>query len=196
MNRETMRLREEVARLARRVEDLNRLLEERDRSARPDGNGGSDPDGRHSRRDLLRVAGAAVAGAAGGVLLNGLPAAATDGAGVVLGNTSGATLNDAAHTTSLTATATSGPTPLLKVIGPNAVPPASGPTLSAPLQVFGAVPSGAAPSFQPEGIDGWAASNVGAGVVGASDSGYGVLGETSSGLDLAAFGTGRLFQYS
>ena len=43
------------------------------------------PSSQHSRRDVLRLAGAAVVGAAGGVALNALPAAATQGSAVLAG---------------------------------------------------------------------------------------------------------------
>src|SRR5438094_9400344 len=93
----------EVARLSAIVEQLKGRLDGID--GRTNGHGGDIQP--HSRRDFVKLAGAAVAGAAGGVLLGGgLPAAAADGQNVILGNTSGTTvLNDAAHTTSLTATA-------------------------------------------------------------------------------------------
>lgn len=199
---ETVELRAEVARLTRMVEDLEVRLEAIDGGS-GSGQAGS---GRHSRRDLLRVAGAAVAGAAGGVLLNGLPAAASNGGNVVLGNTVGATLNDAANTTSLTATTTAGPTPLVEVIGPGASVPAappSGPELKGALQVFAQTGIPANPKAMPpvvarpsEGIDGWAPGGIGVGVLGASDVGYGVLGESGAAIDVAAFGTGRVFQFS
>src|SRR5439155_1278526 len=78
--------------------------------------------------------------AAAGGLHGGVPAAAADGANVILGHTSGVVLNDAAHTTSLTATAALGtPTPLVKIIGSGATPPSAppnGPDLEGALQVF------------------------------------------------------------
>src|SRR5437870_9164587 len=107
----------EVARLSAIVEQLKGRLDGID--GRTNGHGGEIQP--HSRRDFVKLAGAAVAGAAGGVLLGGVPAAAADTQNVILGNTAGTTvLNDAAHTTSLTATTTAGPTPLVKIIGPGA----------------------------------------------------------------------------
>src|SRR6267143_2049803 len=99
----------EVARLSAIVEQLKGRLDGIDRS---NGNGHGGEIQPHSRRDFVKLAGAAVAGAAGGVLLGGVPAAAADGANVILGNTSGVVLNDAGHTTSLTATAATNPNPL------------------------------------------------------------------------------------
>src|SRR2546427_3887060 len=125
----------EVARLSAIVEQLKGRLDGID--GRTNGHGGEIQP--HSRRDFVKLAGAAVAGAAGGVLLGGVPAAAADGANVILGNTSGVVLNDAGHTTSLTATAATNPNPLVEVIGPGAtVPgaPPAGPQLKGVLQVF------------------------------------------------------------
>ena len=185
----------ELERLRMTVEELK---------GRVDGMQGSSSNGHEliearSRRDMFKIAGAAVAGAAGGVLLSGIPAAAADGGSVVLGNTDPAHLatNDAAFTTTLTATGTDKPIPLVEVIGPNAtLPGTNGPTFGAPLQVFGAIPSGAIAGVLSEGVDGWSAGQTGAGLLGASDQGYGVVGETSQGIDIAAFGTGRLYQLS
>jgi hypothetical protein len=183
----------EIVRLSTIVDQLKGRLDGLDAGS----SNGHEGDKPSSRRDLLKMAGAAVAGAAGGLLLNGVPAAATDGSNVVLGNTSGATMNDAAHTTSLTATTTAGPIPLVEVIGPNAaVPTSNAPKFYAPLQSFAAIPSGAAAGTLAEGIDGWAPGGAGAGLVGSTDLGYGVIGQSGSGLDVAAYGTGRIFQFS
>jgi hypothetical protein len=192
----------EVARLSAIVEQLKGRVDGID--GRSNGHGGGEIQP-HSRRDFVKLAGAAVAGAAGGVLLGNVPAAAADGANVVLGNTVGTTvLNDAAHTTSLTATGTTGPTPLVEIIGPGAtvpgVPPA-GPDFHGTLQVF--APPGTPATTNPpvaakqaEAINAYGPGGIGVGVIGASDTGYGVLGESGSGFDLTAYGTGRLFQYS
>jgi hypothetical protein len=189
----------EVARLSAIVDQLKGRLDGLD-GASSNGHG---PERPQSRRDLLKMAGAAAAGVAGGVLLGPVPAAAADGANVVLGNTSGTTvLNDAAHTTSLTATTTAGPTPLVKILGPGWTAPAAppnGPNFQGALQVYsqpGIPASGTTPAKDAEAIDGWGPGGVGAGVIGASDTGYGVIGESGSGFDLTAFGTGRVFQIS
>src|SRR5438477_8971611 len=143
----------EVARLSAIVEQLKGRLDGID--GRTNGNGGQNQP--HSRRDFVKLAGAAVAGAAGGVLLGGVPAAAADGDNVILGNTSGTIVkNDASHTTSLTATTTAGPTPLVEIIGPGGANPGNtGPNLAGVLQVFSqpGVP-GTTPLFA-EGVDGW-----------------------------------------
>src|SRR5438046_3623306 len=122
----------EVARLSAIVEQLKGRLDGID--GRSNGNGGQSHP--HSRRDFVKLAGAAVAGAAGGVLLGPVPAAATNGNAVILGNTSGAVLNDAANTTSLTATGATGtPTPLVEIIGSGGANPGNtGPNLAGALQ--------------------------------------------------------------
>jgi hypothetical protein len=189
----------EVARLSAIVDQLKGRLDGLDRASA----NGHGPERPQSRRDLLKMAGAAAAGVAGGVLLGPVPAAAANGANVILGNTSGAVLNDAANTTSLTATAAAGiPTPLVEIIGSGATLPAApptGPQLKGALQVFsqpGTPASGITPAKPAEAIDGYGPGGIGVGVLGASDTGYGVLGESGSGFDLTAFGTGRVFQFS
>jgi hypothetical protein len=112
----------------------------------------------------------------------------------------GAGLNDAANTTSLTATAATGtPTPLVKIIGSGATLPSAppaGPDLKGVLQVFSQPGTPGTTPTPAEAINGWGPGGIGVGLLGASDTGYGVLGESGSGFDVAAFGTGRVFQYS
>jgi hypothetical protein len=192
----------EVARLSAIVEQLKGRLDGIDGRGNGNGHGGEIQP--HSRRDFVKLAGAAVAGAAGGVLLGAVPAAAANGSPVLLGNTgtTPTTTNDAGATTSLTATTTAGPTPLVKIIGANATLPAAppvGPNLQGALQAFsqpGTPAIGTTPAKPFEAIDGWGPGGIGVGVLGASDTGYGVLGESGSGFDLAAFGTGRVFQFT
>src|SRR5258708_2695076 len=198
MTKAIVDLEAEVARLSAIVDQLKGRLDGIDGRSNGDGGGEIQP---HSRRDFVKLAGAAVAGAAGGVLLGNVPAAATNGQAVLLGNTgtTPATVNDAAATTSLTATTTTGPTPLVKIIGPNATPPPglpNGPDLNGVLQVFSKPGVTTGTPVPADGIDGWGPGGNGAGVIGASDTGYGVLGESGTGFDLTAFGTGRIFQLS
>src|SRR5207253_11502706 len=77
------------------------------------GNGHKAPQ---SRRDLLKLAGAAAAGAAGSILLRSVPAAATNGLPVLLGNS---TTNDSATTTDIfpTTAPPSAPSPLFQATG-------------------------------------------------------------------------------
>src|SRR5437868_10536989 len=170
----------EVARLSAIVEQLKGRLDGID--GRTNGHGGEIQP--HSRRDFVKLAGAAVAGAAGGVLLGAVPAAATNGNSVILGNTSGAVLNDAANTTSLTATAALGtPTPLVKIIGSGATlpqAPPNGPDLERALQVFSKPGTPGATPTPAVAIDGYRTDGIGVAVLGLRDVGYGVHGETGS----------------
>src|ERR1700730_13860935 len=89
---------DEVARLTQEVQALRARLESLESAQRPGQNGNENGHGKvaQSRRDVLKLAGAAAAGAAGSILLGAVPAAATSGQPVLLGNTS---TNDAASTT-------------------------------------------------------------------------------------------------
>jgi hypothetical protein len=74
---------------------------------------GADGDGKPtSRRDLLKLAGALAAGAAGGIVLRPLPAAAASGGNMILGQA-----NDANAPTTLGPTGTTTPTALFEVLG-------------------------------------------------------------------------------
>ncbi len=187
----------EVARLSAIVEQLKGRLDGIDGRGNGNGHGGEIQP--HSRRDFVKLAGAAVAGTAGGLLLGAVPAAAANGSPVILGNTgtTPATLNDASSTTRLTATAPTGPTPLVDIIGPGGSNPGtSGPQLKGVLQVFSQPGTPGTTPSPAEAINGWGPGGIGVGVLGASDTGYGLLGESGSGFDVAAFGTGRVFQFS
>ncbi|HEY9287042.1 MAG TPA: hypothetical protein VIT43_03360 [Candidatus Dormibacteraeota bacterium] len=84
---------EKIARLTAQVEALTARLEALE--------GGTAPAAGHepkSRRDLLKIAGAAAAGAAGSILLNAMPAAATDGNNIKIGTSVG---NDGQSTTTI-----------------------------------------------------------------------------------------------
>jgi len=132
-----------------------------------------------SRRDMLKLAGAAVLGATGGAALSTLPASATTGGNMILGNA-----NDANLPTTLTATVATTPQPLFYAYsqGASATPPSLG-TIQARNEALGT-----------DGVTGWAFGNQGFGVHGMSDAGFGVTGESASGVDLLAFGTGRVQQ--
>jgi hypothetical protein len=79
-----------------------------------DGANGANGNGKASRRDLLRLAGALAAGAAGGLVLRPIGAAAASGGNMVLGQA-----NDANAPTTLAPTAASTPSSLFEVIGQN-----------------------------------------------------------------------------
>jgi len=109
---------DEVARLTEQVQALTARLEMLESAQHPagDGNGNGHAHGNppQSRRDVLKLAGAAAAGAAGSILLGALPAAAASNTPLVLGNS---TTNDAANTTDIFPTTGAAPTPLFQATG-------------------------------------------------------------------------------
>ncbi len=101
-------LREEISGLREKLMEVTARLQalEGDES-------GPDDDGKSSsRRDLLKLAGALAAGAAGAIVLRPIPAAAITGGNMVLG-----AANDANLPTSLSATTGVPPTSLFRVLG-------------------------------------------------------------------------------
>lgn len=221
-----------VAQLRAQVEALSARLEALEASPRVSPNG-SDDGGRtgnhhgpQSRRDLLKLAGAAAAGAAGTVLLRSVPAAAINNQPVLLGNS---TTNDAGTTTDLFPTTATFPSPLLQATGQGVDPTTTvTPTISttAPttqsIPLIGAIGAGGIlpvigtspadyPGFAPiQGVGGKATVNgspvsEGLNGWGGGKSGMGVTGESDSGfgvvggsggIDLAALGAGRILQLS
>jgi hypothetical protein len=142
---------DKVAELTAQVKGLQARLEKLARPAPNDGgNGNGHEGGAHSRRDLLKLAGAAAAGAAGSIVLGAVPAAATNGQPILLGNS---TTNDAATTTAITPSAATTPAPLFEAIGqavtgPTTVPPvvSSTPPTSQSVPLIGAIgPGGSLP---------------------------------------------------
>lgn len=172
--------------------------------------GGSEPQ---SRRDLLRLAGAAAVGAAGTMVMRAVPAAAASGGNAVLGTT-----NDSNLTTNFTATAASAPAPLVQVVGQGVTPPTVASTVSttAPLTqsipVIGAIGAGGAlppigsppvadyPGFAPiQGVGGKATIATAGGPVAVSEgidgwgfgaTGIGVLGESDTGYGVVGGSSG------
>jgi hypothetical protein len=174
-------LEERVARLSaileeqrRELDDLRRNLTHGDRSP--------------SRRELLRLAGAAVAGAAGSVALQTIPASAINGGNLVLGQA-----NDANATTDLHPTTTTPSTPLFHIDASAASNGAVGLMVAGANNADAAVvqgsgtgsglsatsPLGNAVSGQ---AGGGATSNGVAGTAGAGVSSYGVVGTAGAGL--------------
>lgn len=209
-------LRDEVARLTALVQELKGRLE-RLEGATPEADAGN--GSAHSRRDLLKLAGAAAVGATGAIVLGGVPAAAATGTPMLNGAT-----NDTGLTTNVVPTASTSPSPVLQALGQGVTPPVvptTAPNQSIPL--IGAIGPGGSlppiagvidyPGFAPiqgvggvtvitvngipqtvsEGVNGWGKGSTGIGVTGESDVGYGVVGG-SGGIDLAALGNGRLLQ--
>src|ERR1700730_7902928 len=144
---------DKVAELSAQVEALQARLEKLERPA-PNGSGnGNGHDGTaHSRRDLLKLAGAAAAGAAGSLVLDAVPAAGTNGQPNLLGNS---TTNDAATTTTIFPTTATTPAPVFEglgqaVTGPTTVPATvstTGPATQS-IPVIGAIgPGGSLPAI-------------------------------------------------
>src|SRR2546422_11425661 len=105
---------DEVGRLSAELDALRARLEALESDARPNGNGSVRHSAPQTRRDLLKLAGAAAAGAAGSIVLGAVPAAATNTQPVVLGNQ---TTNDAATTTDIFPTTATAPAPLFQATG-------------------------------------------------------------------------------
>jgi hypothetical protein len=123
------------------------------------------------RRGMLRMAGAAVLGAAGVAALKAVPASAATGGNFILGSG-----NDASSITSLTASA--GSPGLYVLAGPTGIEGVSG--------------SGGVNEI---GVAGGSKSGLGTGVVGQSQSGTGVHGDATTGTGVygtATTGTGVL----
>jgi hypothetical protein len=182
---ERHQLKLEAARLAGLMADLQARIDRLDAAGAADDSDDSETEGlarrSQSRREVLKLAGAAVVGAAGGAALRAMPAAAATGDPLTLGSSS----NNANASTILAPTTASAPSPMLEVrgSGAGAVPGGSG-------ALRGSGSSGA------DGVDGYAPGSMGYGVYGASDLGWGVVGASSQGVDVAALGTGRLAQAS
>jgi hypothetical protein len=222
------RLQDEVARLTALVEEMKGRLERIEgRPTPPPGPSPTSGGGRNgskdaqSRRDLLKLAGAAAVGAAGAVVLRGAPAAAATGDPIVMGQT-----NATGAATNIVSGATN-PSPILQALGQGVTAPVVPPNLpNQSIPLIGAIGSGgslpavgSAPADYPgwapiqgvggvgvitvngfqqtvsEGINGWGKGKTGIGITGESDLGYGVVGG-SGGIDLAALGNGRILQLS
>jgi len=122
----TSRRSDVVANLTAQVEALQARIETLEGPAAGNGNGGRQAQGKQSRRDLLKLAGAAAAGAAGSIVLGAVPAAATNGLPLTLGNS---TTNDAGLTTTIFSTTGTTPAPLFEALGQSV----TGPTTVSPL---------------------------------------------------------------
>src|SRR5947209_5614155 len=89
---------DQIARLTAQVEALTARLTALEAPAVSGSNGNGHEKTPQTRRDLLKLAGAAAAGAAGSIVLGSIPVAATDGDPITLGTSVG---NDAATTTDI-----------------------------------------------------------------------------------------------
>lgn len=202
---------DDVGRLTAEVEALKARLESLEAGARPNGNGnGHGHSAPQTRRDLLKLAGAAAAGAAGSIVLGAVPAAATNTLPIVLGNQ---TSNDAATTTDIFPTNNVFPAPLFQATGQGVpttttVPPTASSNPNAPLTqsipLIGAIGPGGSlpligttndyPGFAPiQGVGGTATITTSTGQkpvsegingYGAGATGIGVSGESNVGYGL------------
>src|SRR5712691_4359383 len=162
-SRPRARLQGEVTRLTALVEEMKGRLERLEGGTpgpppRPSPASGGERNGSedaHSRRDLLKLAGAAAVGAAGAVVLRGMPAAAATSNPMLNGTT-----NDTGLTTNLVATGGSSPSPILQALGQGVtapIVPANEPNQSIPL--IGAIGAGGslpAVGTAPADYPGWA----------------------------------------
>jgi hypothetical protein len=124
-----------VATLTAQVEALTARLEALETAPHSSENGNGHERAPQSRRDLLKLAGAAAAGAAGSILLGSVPAAAANGSAVFLG-----TINDAGTVTDLIPTATTAPAPLLQATGQAVIRQVVQPTVSATGPALQSIP--------------------------------------------------------
>jgi hypothetical protein len=142
---------DEVATLTAQVEALQARLEKLEgpgSSSSGRGQGGGNGHEAHSRRDLLKLGGAAAAGAVGTIVLGTVPAAATQGSALLMGTTT----NDAALTTTISPQTTpvpASPSPLFvalgqSVTGPTTVTPtaSSTPPASQSIPLIAAIGAG------------------------------------------------------
>jgi hypothetical protein len=200
-----------VAQLTAQIEALTARLDALE-TMPPTENGNGHQRAPQSRRDLLKLAGAAAAGAAGSILIGTVPAAATSGSAVLLGNS---TTNDSATTTDLFPTTATAPAPLFQATGQGVsattvVPPtvsATGPA-SQSIPLIGAIAPGGSlplvgspaindyPGFAPiQGVGGnttitfsngsQKTFSEGVNGWGAGNTGIGVSGESDIGYGLA-----------
>src|SRR2546422_4097433 len=148
ITRSARRRPDRIAQLTAQVEALTARLAAIEATRESSENGNGHNKAPQSRRDLLKLAGAAAAGAAGSILLGNVPAAATSGLPVVLGNS---TTNDSATTTDLFPTTNTAASPLFQATGQGVlsttVVPATAsttPPLSQSVPLIGAIGAGGA----------------------------------------------------
>jgi hypothetical protein len=183
-------LEDQVARLTTLVEEMRTRMARLERSGRPAG-----PEAPRTRRDLLKLGGAAALGAVGAAALRAVPAAAADGGTLMLGQA-----NVAESPTLLTGDgASNAPVEVLGVQAEDfdntalTLALGTGGAFGAPLRGHGGV-SGTLPADVRDGVDGWASGDSAFGVYGLTDTGVGVTGESGGGVSLYARGSGRILQ--
>lgn len=140
------------------------------------------PVTRRSRRDLLKLAGAAAVGAAGAAALKTVPASAATGGPVLLGNT-----NNANQATTITETGGSAPNPVFQVYSSNAVQVMHVAALSGGFGLTVNANGGGI------GISS-DATGGGLGIGASSDTGTAIRVNSASGIAYEALGSGRIMQ--
>jgi len=178
----------EVSRLTNVVNELKGRLDDLQGKALPSGtasvaaaNGEANGEAGkpRSRRALLKLAGAAAAGAAGAVAMRAVPASANTGDFMFVG-----VINTETTTTDLLpAAAATGAFPMLRATQKGATTLA---LHNGSMEALGGPDA--------EGIDAWCSGTVGWAVNGQTDSGIGIRGQAVTGIDVAAHGTGRISQ--
>ena len=156
------------------------------------------PDAPRSRRDLLKMGGAAALGAVGAAALRVMPAAATTGNAILAGSANTA---DASTTLAGTGTALGASAEVLGVQAVDFDSAGLATALGTDGQFGGALQGlggfsdfGAVKPALRDGVDGWASGATSFGVYGLSDKGVGVTGESPTGASFYAAGSGRIQQ--
>jgi hypothetical protein len=178
-------LEEQIAKLTAAVDEMRaRLTGLEGAAGKPSG-----LDAPRSRRDLLRMGGAAALGAVGAAALRGMPAMAATGGNFILGNP-----NAADTVTALTGTGagTAAPNPVLDVTTSDFVALPTGAAFPGAVRGFGGI--AVAGTNDADGVDGFGSGTTSFGVYGLTDSGTGVTGEARTGVSVFARGTGRIRQ--
>ncbi len=175
----TRELEEQVRRLSATIEEM------RARLVRLEGHSDSTASDRSSRRNFLRLGGAAAAGALGLAASRVLPVAAANGDTMtVAGSMTGTSLTKMTGSPFLGEDTSFSSGNFSTAIGTE--------SFNGPLQAHGGDP-GTGPA-DPDGVEGFASGPTSFGVWGLSDTGTGVTGQANTGIGLYARGTGRIRQ--
>jgi hypothetical protein len=184
----TRELEEQVRRLTRMVEEMRSRMSQLEAEAKP----GEKEKSTHSRRQLLKLGGAAALGAVGSAALRVMPAAAADGDTMHVGTAHTAN----SPTTIVDSAGGSVAVPVFGVTSQNFSPTLfgnAGETFYGALWVKGD-DGGTVTPAPVDGLDAFASGSAAFAVYGLTDTGTGVTGESGSGIGLYARGTGRLRQ--
>ena len=177
--------------LTEQVEQLSGLVQElQERLARLEAPAEHPEKERRSRRELLKLGGAAALGAVGAAAMGAVPAAATDGDPIVAGQT-----KTSESPTIIRSDQAPGQTsePVFAAQGYlHATPPAN--IFFGPLQGHGQAGGTGNSAVPTDGVDGFSTGDLSVSVYGLTDTGVGVQGVSLQGVGLYAAGTGRILQ--